>query len=169
MLGAAPIVACTHCHDTQDYQAYRLYHVWRMYVAQALALSIATITPHGTLPRLVENVAQRAYPGLVATRTRAHWRTRAWLALLALFAVDVGAILYAEHLPLPPGLWEHWHAYAHIARHTLLLCLVVLVARGVRWQPPCLPVLDALQAVAATHTRFETHLAARPPLASPRS
>jgi len=53
-----------------------------MYVAQALALSIATITPHGTLPRLVENVAQRAYPGLVATRTRAHWRTRAWLALL---------------------------------------------------------------------------------------
>ena len=157
MLGAAPIVACTHCHDTQDYQAYRLYHVWRMYVAQALALSIATITPHGTLPRLV------------ATRTRAHWRTRAWLALLALFAVDVGAILYAEQLPLPPGPWEHWHAYAHIVRHALLLCLVVLVARGVRWQPPFLQVLDALQAVAATHARFEARRAARPPPDSPRS
>ena len=169
MLGAAPIVACTHCHDTQDYQAYRLYHVWRMYVAQALALSIATITPHGTLPRLVENVAQHAYPGLVARRTRAPVRARAWIALLALFAVDVGAILYAEQLPLPPGPWEHWHAYAHIVRHALLLCLVVLVARGVRWQPPFLQVLDALQAVAATHTRFEARRAARPPPDSPRS
>ena len=120
-----------------------------------------------------------------APRVRAPWRRPAWLrgargrigvvsAVLFLglswyFSMPSTLYLYAEHLPLPPGLWEHWHAYAHIARHTLLLCLVVLVARGVRWQPPFLPVLDALQAVAATHTRFETHLAARPPLASPRS
>lgn len=155
MLGAAPIVACTHCHDTQDYQAYRIYQVWRMYVAQALALSIATMTPHGTLPRLVEHAAQQTYSGLVAHRTRAHWRTRAWLMLIALFAIDVGAILYAEQLPLPPGHWEHWHAYAHIVRHVLLLCLIALVWRGVRWQPPFLQVLEALQAVADTHTRFE--------------
>ena len=109
VLGTEPFLACAFCHTVQDFQMYKIYGLWRMYIAHAFVLSIATISPHGTLPRVMEHMSRRAQQKRVlsAVRTRVHWRMWAWIVLVLAFVLDVAAILYAEDLPLPSGRWEH--------------------------------------------------------------
>ncbi|KAL4398788.1 hypothetical protein ACI68E_004185 [Malassezia pachydermatis] len=156
-LGAMPFLACGFCTREFDYQLFALYTVARIYLAQAIILALLTMSPHDTLPRLMNKLGGTSTTGaLIPMRTRAYMRVPAMAILCAAFTLEAGVIFYASQMPVH-GIWEHWHTNLHVLRHGLLLLLTVWVWVRARWQMPSIGVWHALQTLSATATVLDVN------------
>lgn len=156
-------MACAFCASDAEYKAYAIYQVLTVYLAHAWVLVLLTMPAYGTLPAFMDYVLQRGHVApadeLRPVRTRAHMRIIALVALAALSVLDVVRILWAMDVPVQ-GLWQHWHANAHLARHMLLSLILTLVWVYTRVQLPAIKVMQALQAMSAVSCAVEAQRSA---------
>ncbi|WFD28090.1 hypothetical protein MNAN1_003096 [Malassezia nana] len=159
VLGAEPLMACAFCSSDAEYKAYAAFQVLAIYLAHAWIIMLLTMPAYDTLSAVIDYVLLRGKVApaeeLRPVRTRAHMRFVALAALVVLCAADVARILFATYVPVQ-GLWQHWHANAHLLRHMCLLLLLALVWLSTRVQVPAVQVLQALQAMSSVANDVET-------------